>query len=370
MRESADVVIIGGGVIGCAIAYFLRKRGVDVIVLERGEIGAQASSVATGLLAPVRPFVKKDNPYISLLLSSLDLFPSIVTEIAEVGGLNVKLERTETLRVAHTKQMPRLQQWIATWQRAGYKMELLTGDALRQREPLLAAYVTTAIYSPQELHINASQLVQAYVHAATSLGAVFYSHRDVIGLQRSGSSIIGIATSQGETILCKHVVMAMGAWSANCNEWLGITVPVRPLRGQSLLLHQPARSLCHILFGEGIYLVPKEDGMIVVGATKDDAGFDTSTTPEGIAWLLDAVKKLMPDFECRVATARAGLRPKTPDSHPILGAAPGWDNVILATGHTGFGILLSPITGQAITEYVITGLMPPIAQPFTLERFQ
>ncbi len=370
MKESTDVVIIGGGVIGCAIAYSLRKQSVDVIVLDGGEIGAQASSVATGLLAPVRPFIKDDDPYTTLLLSSLALFPSVIAEIAEVSGLAVKLERTATVRVANAKQIPRLQKWIATWRQAGFEMELLTGDAVRQCEPLLASHVTTAIYSAQELHVNASQLVHAYAQAATRLGAIFYPHREVIRLQRSGTSVTGVVTSQGDAMACKHLVIAMGAWAANCDDWLGITLPVRPLRGQSLLLHQPATPLRRILFGEGIYLVPKDDGTIVVGATKDDAAFNTNTTPEGIAWLLDALKRLMPDFDCRVETARAGLWPKTPDSHPILGAIPGWKNVILATGHTGFGILLSPITGQTIAEHIITGLTPAIIQPFTLERFR
>ena len=370
MKESTDVVIIGGGVIGCAIAYHLSKQRVKVIVLDRGELGAQASRVATGLLAPVRPFIQEDDPYTTLVLSSLALFPSLIAELAEVSGPCVELERTATLRVAHAKQIPRLQKWIARWQQAGYEMELLTGDAVAQYEPLLSSNITTAIYSPQELHINAQQLVHAYAQAAAQLGAVFYAYREVTSLQRPGTSVTGVFTSQGDSIACKHLVIAMGAWGACCGDWLGITIPVRPLRGQSLLLRQPVTPLRHILFGEGIYLVPKRDGTIIVGATKDDVGFDTSTTPEGIARLLDAVKRLLPDFDCRVESARAGLRPKTPDNHPILGAIPGWENVTLATGHTGFGILLSPITGQAIAEYIITGQTPVSIRPFTCERFQ
>jgi glycine oxidase len=369
MKRSTDVVIVGGGVIGCSIAYALRKRGIDVIVLDRGEIGAQASSAATGLLAPLKPFARKDHPFMALLLSSLALFPSLVPELEERSGVCLAFEQTGTLRIVRMKEMRRLQEWIGPWQQAGFQMELLTGDDLHLQEPLLASHITTALYNPKESQIDASRLVQAYARAATDLGATFYPQRAVIGVQHHRSKVLGITTSQGESITCHHLVIAAGAWAAQCGEWLGTVLPIGPLRGQSLSLRQPATPLRHILFGEGIYLAPKQNGTIVVGATREDVGFDTTTTPEGIAWLLDAVKKLVPTLECVVEMAWAGLRPKTPDAHPILGRVPHWDNVILAAGHTSFGVLLSAITAQAIAELVSTGDTPEIIRSFALERF-
>ena len=123
MKRSTDVVIVGGGVIGCSIAYALRKRRVDVVVLDQGEIGAQASRAATGMLAPLKPFARPDDPYTTLLLSSLARFPSLVAELEEATGIDIEYARTGTLRVMHPRQLARLQTWIAIWQQEGYPLE-------------------------------------------------------------------------------------------------------------------------------------------------------------------------------------------------------------------------------------------------------
>ncbi len=373
MSKSTEVVIVGGGVIGCAIAYFLRKRDIAVKVLERGEIGAQASNAAAGLLAPLGP-LPGPGPLADLLLGSFALFPALVAELEDVSGIRVEYERTGALRtVRDAKRVAGLRKRMEEWQPLGLQMYWLSGDEARQREPLLAADICGAIYAPEESQVRAPLLVKAFGQAATRLGAVFYSHREIKRLQRHGTRVTGVYTSEGETIACDHLVIAAGAWAARCGDWLGFELPVSPLRGQILSLRQaglPTLPLRHIVFGEAAYLAPKEDGTIVVGATKEEVGFDAGITADGVIWLLETARKLTPALgQSSVEALWAGLRPKTPDGQPILGAAPEWENVTLATGHNSVGVLLSAITGQCIAELVATGRTPGIIAPFALTRF-
>jgi glycine oxidase len=373
MSQSTDVVIVGGGIIGCATAYFLRKRDIGVTVLERGEIGAQASNAAAGLLAPLGP-LSGPGPLADLLLGSFALFPALVTELEDASGIRVEYEQTGALRlVRNAKRVAGLRKRMEEWQPLGLQMYWLSGDEARQREPLLAPDICAAIYTPEESQVRAALLVKAFAQAATRLGAVFYGRREINGLQRHGTRITGVYTSEGETIACDHLVIAAGAWAARCGDWLGFELPVSPLRGQILSLRQaglPTPPLRHIVFGEAAYLAPKEDGTIVVGATKEEVGFDAHVTADGVIWLLETARKLTPALgQSAVEALWAGLRPKTPDGQPILGAAPNWENVTLATGHNSVGVLLSAITGQSTAEFVATGRPLEIIAPFALTRF-
>lgn len=373
MSQANEVIIIGGGVIGCAIAYFLRKRDIGVTLLERGEIGAQASSAAAGLLAPLGP-LSGPGPLADLLLGSFALFPELVTELEDASGIRVEYERTGSLRTVHNaKRVTSLRKRMEEWQPLGLRMYWLSGDEARQREPLLAPDTCGAIYAPEESQVRAPLLVKAFAQAATRLGAVFYGHREINGIQRHGMKVTGVHTNVGETIACDHLVIAAGAWAARCGDWLGFELPVSPLRGQITSLRQPglpSPPLRHIVFGEAIYLAPKEDGTIVVGATKEEVGFDAHVTVDGVIWLLETAMKLTPMLrKSAVEALWAGLRPKTPDGQPILGAAPNWENVTLATGHNSVGVLLSAITGQSVAELVATGRTPGIIAPFAPARF-
>ena len=371
METTTDVVIVGGGVIGCAIAYYLRKLSATVAVLERGDIGAEASSAAAGLLAPLGS-LSGPGPYADLMLASWNMFPLLVPELERTSGVHIEYEQTGTLRVGrNAKNSGNLRKRMHAWEPLGLHMQWLTGDEARQHEPLLAPDVTAAIYAPQEAQTKAPAVVRAFARAAARLGAKFYSNREVTGLQREGTKVTGVTTNQGETIACRNLVIATGAWSARCGEWLNVTLPVSPQKGQILTLRQPERPLRSIIFGEAIYLAPKQDNTIVVGATKEDGNFDTQITAGGIAWLLNSAIHLVPALEHRaIEQIWSGLRPKSPDSQPILGRAPNWDNVTLAVGHSSTGILLSPITGKCIAELVATGKEDELIKEFGVERFE
>lgn len=370
MKQTTDMAILGGGIIGCAITYYLRKSGADVTLIERGEIGSQASSAAAGLLAPLGP-LPGPGPLADLLLASFAMFPTLVPELEEASGIDLGYERTGALRtVRNPKRIPNLKKRLDAWKPLGLEMHWLSGDEARRREPLLSPDISAAIYIPEEAQIQAPHLVNAFARAASNAGATIHNHTEVIGLQRDCHRIIGVQTAQGEIITCNHLILATGAWAACYGEWLDITLPVKPLRGQILAYRLPAKSVHHIIFGEAAYLAPKGDSLIV-GATKEEAGFDTSVTDEGRSWLIETATRLVPHLrQSSVERAWAGLRPKTPDAWPILGPAPYWENVTLATGHNSIGIILSAITGQTIAEYVTKGYVPDIIRPFSIARFE
>lgn len=370
MNHATDVLIVGGGVIGTSIAYHLRKQGVDVSILEREEIGSQASSAAAGLLAPLGP-LPGPGPLADLLLSSFAMFPALVPELEEASGLRLEYERPGALRtVRNPKRIANLKKRMKAWEPLGLHMYWLTGEEARKLEPQLGPDVCAAIYAPEESQIKAPQVVKAFAKAASKLGARIYSHTEAINLHRTGDKITSVCTVQGETIACNRLILAPGAWAGWYEKWLNISIPVSPIRGQIISLQAPTPSLKHIIFGDAAYIAPKGES-IIVGATREDAGFDIQVTEKGTSALYETALKFIPTLrENKRENAWAGLRPGTPDRGPILGAAPNWQNVILATGHNSVGIMLSPLTGKAIAELVTTGYTPEVIRPFSPERFQ
>lgn len=369
MTKQTDILIIGAGIIGNAIAYYLSKAGADVMVLEKGEIGQQASSAAAGLLAPLGP-LSGPGPFADLLLTSFSLFPSLVPELESLSGLPLAYQQTGTLRtVRNPKRISALKKRLEAWRPLGLSMHWLTGDEARQQEPLLSPAICAAISAPEEAQIQAPALTQAFAIAASKQGVTFSPQTEAINITSNGSKVTGVQTNQGEIITCQHLILATGSWAAKNAKWLHLDLPLTPLKGQIFSQHKGIFDLKHIIFGESVYIIPKQD-TIVVGATKEHAAFDTRPTEKGISWLRETATRLMPTIQERASvSAWAGLRPGTPDKRPILGPAPHWTNVTLAVGHNSVGIILSAITGQTVAEAVITGCTPEIIRPFSFERF-
>src|SRR5215470_4181446 len=243
MQSTTDVVIAGGGVIGCAIAYQLRQSGIDVTVLDQGEIGAEASSAAAGLLAPLGS-LSGPGAFGDLLLASFALFPALVPELEDASGMHLEYEQPGALRVVcNPKHIPDLRKRMKAWQPLGLQVQWLTGDEARQHEPLLSPDVCAAIYAPEESQIKAAHVVKAFSTAAVRSGAILHNHSEITGIRQHHARVTGVHTSKNETIGCNHLVVATGAWAAHFSEWLNIKLPVSPQRGQILTLRQPSRPL-------------------------------------------------------------------------------------------------------------------------------
>lgn len=254
MEQPMRVLIVGGGVIGCSIAYFLRKRNVNVIVVEKGDIGAQASGAAAGLLAPIRPLSQED-PVKTFQLAAIARFPLFVPELEDASGLTIGYQQTGTLRVLPPEKLVSARRWAEAWQKAGYRIAVLTPKEALAREPLLFPGLHGAISIADEAQVVPAQLVQALAQAARRAGAFIYDHTEVIALERSesGESIKGAWTSRGELLRCDHLVIAAGTWSAKLGEWLSVPLPIRPVRGEIVALQQPSTPLRTIIFDEGVW---------------------------------------------------------------------------------------------------------------------
>ncbi len=367
--ETTDVVIVGGGIIGCAIAYFLRKHQIDVTLLEREEIGSQASGAAAGLLAPLGP-LSGPGPFADLVLAGFAQLSALVPELEDMSGLRLGYERTGALRVVrHPKRVAALQKRLERWRPLGLSLFWLTGEEARQREPLLAPDICAAVYAPEESQIHAPQVVHAFALAAQRAGARIASHQEVNQIVLDGTKVTGVCTVQGKRIACDRLVIASGAWSAQWGGWFQHPFPVTPLHGQMLSLTQTQSPLKYLIFGEAVYLAPRGT-TILVGATKEERGFDQTVTEAGTSWLSATAERLIPSLAGQpLQSCWAGLRPQTPDHHPLLGRIPLWENAFIAAGHNSVGVILSAITGQCLTELLTTGRVPPLIRPFSVERF-
>ncbi|HVT99730.1 MAG TPA: glycine oxidase ThiO [Acidobacteriaceae bacterium] len=369
MDKQAEVLIIGGGIVGCAIAYFLRKARVEVSVFERDEIGGHASRAAAGLLAPLGP-LSGPGPLAELVLAGFALLPDLLKELEELSGLDIGFVRCGALRVVRNpRRVAHLHKRLHNWLPLGLELTWLDGEEARHTEPHLAGDIRAAIHAPEEAQLEAPRLVQAFALAAQRLGARLYPQREVVELLRSRSRITGIRTRDGEIVPCAQLVLASGAWTSTWSEVLQTTLPISPLHGQLLTMPQLPIPLRHMIFGEGIYLAPRARS-IIVGATREEQGFEIGVTAEGLASLKAAAARLVPALAgSPVSTARAGLRPKTADSRPIFAHLPRWENVLLAGGHNSIGLILSGITGREVAHMLITGQTPPLLQAFSLARF-
>jgi glycine oxidase len=248
-------------------------------------------------------------------------------------------------------------------------MERVAPEALRGLEPRLAA-ARGGVYSPQYHQVNAHRLTQALAQAAVARGAVLRQNVAVTGLATRGSRVTGVRTGEGR-MMAGQVVLAAGSWTGALGRRLGVILPVKPMRGQMLAFADFSSPLRHILLGkDGGYLAPKANGFLFVGSTVDDVGFRKNTTVKGLAGLRRMAATLVPSLAyAEVATDWAGLRPGSPDGLPILGPVPGWEGASVASGHFRKGILLAPITGRLMAQWLTQGRTEISLEPFTAGRF-
>ncbi|HEU5381870.1 MAG TPA: FAD-dependent oxidoreductase [Ktedonobacteraceae bacterium] len=248
MNQHTDVIIVGGGVIGCAIAYFLRKEQIEVLVIERDAIGSHASGAAAGLLAPLGP-LSGPGPFADRLLAGFHLLPTLLAELEEVSGISIHFSRPDALRVVrHPRRIAHLQKRFRQWQPLGLPIFWLTGEQAREREPHLAPDICAAVSAPDVAHLSAPHLVQAFAQAARRLGAHVVLQEEVIELLTKKTTIIGVRTRTGEIYRSQQVILAAGAWSAAWAAQPGIPLPLRPLAGQLATFPALTPSLRHLIF--------------------------------------------------------------------------------------------------------------------------
>ena len=370
MDRSPDVIVVGGGVIGCAIAYELAKGKARVTLLERELVGSGASHASAGLLAPLSDTM--EHPALSELgMKSLRQYRSFLQEVHEAGGLDVECISSGILRVALTSEEEEgLQETERRAKDLGVEVHWLGGREAIELEPLLAPSIRGALYSPSEPQLNPSRLVEALRRAALAHGAVFREQTPVLGLLREGSRVAGVRLAD-EVLQADRVVLATGSWACEAGDWLGMKLPVHPVRGQVVYVNKLARPLRHTVMRPGSLAVPKGDGTTLVGTTLEQAGFAPRVTVGGVASILTRIQELVPSIgETTINHTRAGLRPCSADHLPVLGPAPGAEEVVLAAGHYRSGILLAPVTATIIARLILEGSDGADSGPFAASRLE
>jgi len=367
MSKSADILILGGGVIGLSVACELGRRGASVTVLDAAAPG-RASTAAAGMLAPLAE-AAAPGPFLEFALESLRRYPDFVAHLSELSGQKLRICGPGMLRVARTEDEEATLCRAFAWQSSlGLPLHRLSGAEVRRLEPAAATNIQAALLSPHERHIEPRQLLSALNEGCRRQEVEIVTAK-VTGVQTKSGHALAVSTAQGRHSF-GTLVLAGGAWSRGLGQYFGLPLPVTPLRGQILALGpQSPAPISHTLYTHGAYLVPRADGRIVVGATEEWAGFDAETTDDGIAGLRADAARLVPTLAgWPLHSAWAGLRSVSADGLPLLGRAPGWDNVQVATGHGRNGILMAPLTGALMADALLHNASLPTA--FDPARFR
>ena len=371
--EALDAVVVGGGAIGLACAWRAARRGVRVRVLERDYPGAGASHVAAGMLAPVGEANWGEEALMRMALTSARAWPGFAAELAEDSQLPVGYETCGALHIALDRdEAEELRRRYELMDSLDLGVEWLRPDACRDVEPGLAPACAAGVLAPGEAAVDPGLLVPALAAAVERCGGQLFVEAEVTDVLTKEGRLAGVVTGDGREHRAEHVVLATGAWSGAA-PWLPPPArpPVRPVKGQILTLRgtpdQPVSQ--RIVASERVYLVPRADGRLIVGATVEERGFDVQVTAGGVHELLREAYRALPDIaELELVETLAGLRPGTPDNAPLVG--PGaLDGLVLATGHYRNGMLLTPISADAVAALLAQDPLPPEAEVAHPGRF-
>ncbi|MFZ0520199.1 MAG: glycine oxidase ThiO [Candidatus Acidiferrales bacterium] len=374
--KTFDAVIVGGGVIGAAIAFELAGEKLRVLVIDRQAPGREASWAAAGMLSP-GPDSPEAVPLVPLGQESLRLYPEFVAGIEEASGRVVDFAREGTFEVfAGPDGETARDKMIEEYRDLGLAIEAISVEAARGLEPELGSAASAAAWLPEEATVDPRLLTEAVLAAAERRGAVIREACAVKSLWCEGGACKGVIAAGGEKIEGEHVVIAAGTFCGTIKDYvsgadgnLARYAPVRPVRGQLVALRSATVKLKKVLRSSRGYLVPRRDGRIIAGSTLENAGFVKQVTPEGIRKILEAAAELAPALaRAEIVEQWAGLRPDSPDHLPIIGPTE-MKGLLIATGHYRNGILLAPVTAKIVRDWIVSGKASFMAEGFSPLRF-
>jgi glycine oxidase len=359
VSERVTVVIVGAGVMGCAAAVELARRGVPCIVLERSVPGAEASSAAAGMLG-AQVESHDAGPFVSLCVASRDRFGAWADLLREATGIDVEHRVCGIVKVAFDRAELDEAETHAAWQRRdGLRAEMLRASEVRTLEPEIAADVVGGVRFPDDGRVDPPRLLKALRIAAERFGARFRTGSIVRRVVVEGGRARGVALESGETIEAEHVVLAAGSWTTLVGGAPLAPDAVKPARGQIVELVLPAPVQHGVLVGSKAYLSPRDDGRVLIGSTLEFVGFERGVTAGAVRDLLSAAMRIVPRLErADLGRAWSSFRPHTANELPMIGACTT-EHLWLATGHYRNGILLAPITAEIIGA-LVTGETPPV----------
>jgi glycine oxidase len=353
MNQGGDVVIVGGGAAGCAVAYFLGKAGVKATVVEREGIGTQASGYAAGGINPLHGVPEPMGP---LAMQSFTLHLALWDELKQVTGGDCQARIVSMIKLAFDDaELSAFQDFRRVFDATeGFSAQRLEPAEIQKLEPRIAPNIVGGLYLYGNGVVDSYLYTTALAKAAERYGATFRSGH-VCGVQRAAGRVTGVLLEDGE-LACDTVVLAMGPWAGAAEAWLGCSIPIEPLKGEILRMALPGPALAHDILGPEMALYSRADGLVWCGATTEWRGFDTDPSESARQFLWQGAIRLMPAMaDARLVRQTVCLRPVAPDGLPIIGKAAGWDNVYLASGGGKKGILLSPGIGKAIANLITEG---------------
>jgi glycine oxidase len=378
--DTADVAVVGAGVIGCAIAYELACQGAKVAIFEQEAIGSGSSAHATGSLSLLGTEFPP-GPSFAMAVEAYKIFVDLVPQLENETGMDLLYQRAPALRLALEEEEESLIKEAMVWQRPLRPMEWIDGDSVLRMEPRLSPNIRGAAYEPESAQLDSYRLTLALAQGAELHGAEV-NQRKVVSLESSGGHVTGVRHTGG-ILSCPAVVLALGPWSEDAAKWLRFPVPVRPMKGERLLLQFDGEPL-HLLISSPKrgHMISRLDGYLSVGSTggRDydereaflGVEFDRQPTESAKNELIQRALDVFPALEeASVVQQLAGSRPLSADRLPLIGPVPGMDGVTLATGHGTKGIHLAPITANMVAGYVLQGQpdVPFDLAPFLPSRF-
>jgi sarcosine oxidase subunit beta len=386
MNKQTDVIIVGGGIIGCSTAYYLSKLGKKVLVLEREDITRGSAGATDGV---VGYHTKKPGHQMDLAVQSIAMFEHLSEELGtdieygfQCGGMQP---------VEDKMQWDILSEIVAEQRKSGVDIEMISAEEACKIEPMLSKNIYGALYSKTGGKVNPIKLTMAFASAAKKLGATIQIETEVTDLIKEGNKILGVSTNRGD-YYADAIVNACGSWAAYTAKMAGIDMPIRPRKGQ-LMVTEPIGPFMDctlqcarynvikfrpetitdenvLKLGSSLSIEQTESGGLIIGGSRELVGYDRENSLEAIETILKRAVRFFPALKdvCIIRTF-AGLRPYTPDGLPIIGRVDGLEGFYMAAGHEGDGIALSPITGKLLAEQIVYGKESYSLEPFSPNRF-
>jgi len=373
VKHTADVVVVGGGVIGLTIARALARSGAGhILLIERNGLGHEASFAAAGMLAPQAEANSQDD-FFRLACRSRDLYANFAASLHDETGIDIELDTTGTLYLALTyHDLVDIEKRYEWQMAAGLEVEKLTPSQAHELEPCINANVLGALRFPLDVQVENRRLLGALTNSVVKLGVSTLTGCSVESLRIEKDRVTGVVTSRG-VISCPTVVVAAGTWSSFIGFSSASEKPslvIEPVRGQMISFDARPQVTRHVIYSPRGYIVPRQDGRLLAGSTSERAGFAKQVTAGGISSILQNALEISPSVAALPITDTwAGLRPRAPDSLPVLGPCDEIGGLFYATGHYRNGILLAPVTGELIAEAVVAGVTSPLLGPFSPGRF-
>ena len=372
-HNSADVVIVGAGIIGLSSAYFLAKNGLDVTIIEKDSIGSHASGFAYGSLSPLGEagLSKEIISELSIGRLGMSLHKQLAIDLPNLTGIDTEYRIRPSMDLSFADHEAEEAQLNMQWQEKedGYKVRWLKRDEVFKLIPIVSNHIRGAVYTEGVADVEPYKLVLGLTQACEDMG-VMIKHGCVTNVDTGPEGVRKIST-RTEDIFCKYVILAMGPWATNSSSWLGMNVPIRPLKGQILRLKAAIAPINCSIGWNGNYACSKPDGLIWTGTTEEEDGFDENPTSAGRDAIMKSLIKMLPSLgDARLVQQTACLRPISPDGRMILGEIPDIKGILIGTGTGRKGILLGPAVGYILSSIICTRIPPVNIDHFSIGRFR